>query len=131
MGDLSDFVQCVQEFMDDFGAPALIIKITRRYDPATGKTSDEREGINVLAILLDLPLRNNGLADTPNTLIQTGDKRCFIQPSDSSLSPSMPVIHPNSDKMMIAGREYKVITFKQVNPMAQTKAVLYELILRE
>lgn len=133
MGPVNDFDECVADFMDDFGGPALLTITDEQgtYSPSTGDYIASTVGYTVRAILLDLTLRNNGLGTDPNTLIQMGDKRCFIQPlNKTDPTQVMPKINPSSDRVTMGGITYKIITVKQTNTDT-TNPILFELILRE
>lgn len=130
---LDDFDLCVAEFMADFGGAATFVSYTEgAYDPATGDVATTTTNYTVKAILLDIEIRSSGLQTINGTLIEAGDKRCFIQPPNkaSSTAPAMPTPRPNKDKFIMGGITYKIVTSKEINPDT-TNVVMYELILRQ
>lgn len=128
-----DFDSTVAFFMDEMGGSAVVSieDPAGTYDPDTGDYAVTSQDYTVRAILLDLTLRSNGLQTVPNTLIETGDKRCLIQPIEKNGSPTpMPKIKPNKDRVTMGGITYKIVTLKDYNPSA-TNSIMLDLILRE
>lgn len=128
---LEDFDQCVTEFMNDFGGVGILhIAGTSIRNPDTNDLEVVVTPIQVRAILLDLTLQSNGLQTVAGSLIQAGDKRCYIQPiNKTNPALAMPVVQPNKDKFEMGDITYTIVTLKEINPTA-TNNVLYELYLR-
>lgn len=131
MPNLNDFDQTVALFMRDFGGTAsLLIQGNKVRNVETGTIDFEYVSYDVKAILLDLTLQSNGMTTINGTLIESGDKRAFIQPrnkSDPTLT--MPVVRPNKDKFAMGGKVYTIITLKETDP-STTNNVMLELYLR-
>ena len=131
--DSGDFDRVVAEFMNEMGGTATLVVQDPNglYDPTTSTYTATTTLYTVKAILLDLTLRSNGLTTQPNTLIETGDKRCLIQPLNKTTTGLiMPVLKPNKDKIIMGGVTYKIVTLKNYNPSA-VNSILIDTILRE
>lgn len=134
-GMMEDFDELVSSFMDDFSTVATLIiqdDSSAVYDPATGSLGGAViTNYSVNAIFLDYSLQRYGQQDQQGTLIQSGDKQCFLQPiSKSNPTITSPVIQPNKDRISVAGKVYKIASLKQVNPTMQN-SIVYELHLKE
>lgn len=134
-GSFADMDGAVAEFMADFGAICQVVvqdDSTAVYDPNTGALAGATiTNYPCNAIFLDYTLQRYGLMDQQGTLIQAGDKQCFLQPINKADSTkTMPTIQPNKDRISIAGKLYKIASLKQVNP-TYANNILYELHLKE
>lgn len=132
---LASFDSLVANMMRLFGTVATIITediSQAAYDPNTSQLVGYTVGqYPVNAIFLDYTLQRNGLSDSQGTLIQAGDKQCFIQPINKANSLlTMPIIQPNKDRIQVAGKTYKILSLKKVDP-TMNNAVLFELHLKE
>ena len=129
---MEEFDALVAEFMDAFGGQAtLTTKSTGTYNVETGDYAYSTVNTQVEAILLDLILRSNGLATVSGTLVEQGDKRIFVRPVNKQYPLQlMPNISPTSDTITMAGKTWKIINVKSVNPSG-TNAILFELIVKE
>ena len=121
--------------MQDFGTAATLIvqdDSTAVYDPNTGALGGA--GITqyqVNAIFMDYTLQRYGQMDETGTLIQSGDKQCFLQPlNKTNPALTMPVIQPNKDRISVAGKLYKIASLKMTNPTFANN-VCFELHLKE
>jgi hypothetical protein len=135
MANFDDFNGAVAGFIQDFGTIAQLVvqdDSTAVYNPATGSLDGATTSyFDINAIFLDYTLQRYGLQDQQGTLIQSGDKQCFLQPiNKGDCSLSMPVIQPNKDRVSVAGKLYKIASLKMVNPTFQDN-ILYELHLKE
>lgn len=128
---LDDFDQTVAEFMQDFGGTGYLMVAGQGVrDLDTGDVVITTTEYPVQAIILDLTLQSNGLQTIDGTLIQSGDKRCFIRPINKTTpSAIMPAINPTKDKFKMADVIYKIVTLKETNPSG-TNNVMLELYLR-
>lgn len=130
MSGMSDFDATVVEFMRDFGTTATILtNHSGSYDPSTSRFTQYGTNITVKAILMDRTLRSDGDQNSPNSLIQAGDKQCFIQPPEKNGGSAIH-IDTVSDQLLIGGVTYRIVTVKSLNP-STTNSVLYELYLRK
>lgn len=126
---LADFDNVVLQMMDDFGATqTYVMSSQEEYDTETGTVSSVTTSVPVRMILMDLTLQSNGLSLKYGTEILTGDKEAYVQPPVKNSGPAL-VITPGSDKLVVSGTTYTVVTFKEVNPTG-TDPVLYTLYLR-
>lgn len=127
----SDFDAVVMEFMRDFPMVATYVSQTDGvYDPATGTTPQTRTETEVEAILLDLTLSSNGLSTRHGTTVIAGDKQLVVRPPNKTdpLAPPL-VINTASDRVIVFGQDYKVVTYKEINPTGND-VILYDLYLR-
>lgn len=103
---------------------------TGDYDTATGASPTSTTQVPVQAIVMDLTLSSNGLGLRPGTLIEAGDKQLFIRPPERTDPMAAPLqIDMATDRVIVNGTKYKVVTFKEVNPMG-SEVVLIELYIR-
>lgn len=127
---MADFDSMVVEFMNEFGTTAtIILHHTGTYDTSTGVYANGTTNVSVKAILMDRTLRSDGDQNSANSLIQAGDKQCFIQPPEKN-GGSVIQINTSSDLCLIGGTTYRIVTMKQINP-STTDNVLFELYLRK
>ena len=129
------FDRTVSRMMARYGGDAFILlqdDSSATYDPATSAlTGIVKTSVPVRAIFLDYTLQRNGLTDVQNSVIQAGDKQCFIQPinkADSNLV--MPIISPNKDRIQVADKVYKILSLKKIDT-GMDNPVLFELHLKE
>lgn len=135
MAGLSDFDECIMLMMQDFGTIATLIvqdDSTAAYNPITSTyegATPAQYAVN--AIFMDYTLQRYGQQDQAGTLIQNGDKQCFLQPINKANSGlTMPTIQPNKDRISVAGKIYKIASLKMVNP-TMVNNIVYELHLKE
>lgn len=104
---------------------ATLIKLSGgEYDPSIGEVVSTPQEIAVQAIVMDLTLRSNGLADKAGTLISAGDKEAHILPNHD-----MPFNIVPDDILVVAGTSYKVATVKETNPTGNYP-ILFSVYLR-
>lgn len=137
MQDFSDFAATVSALLTEFGSPVILTTQldAGEYDPATGMKSVITGDIPVYGIILDLTLQSNGLGAKPGTMIQSGDKLCYLRPSAELLPILMPdgilVVDPADDRVVFDRVVYKISTVKVLDPSSTgTKPLYYELYLR-
>lgn len=120
-----DLDLAVLEFMQEDGFIATYIKRDiGEYDPAQGAPSATVTEIPVEAIMMDLTLQSNGASVKFGTQIEAGDKELYIRPIEE-----LPTISPSSDTVKIGTTEYRIVTFKEVNPSA-SNPILFNLYIR-
>jgi hypothetical protein len=128
---MEDFDHTVLEFIREYGFTAQYIKqADGEYDPATGTVSSVITQVPVEAILMDLTLNSNGLSTRFNTLVVAGDKQLIVRPPNKT-DPAAPALSINTatDRVLVNGIEYKLVTFKEVNPTG-ADPVLFDLYIR-
>jgi hypothetical protein len=84
----------------------------------------------VEAILMDLTLSSNGLSTRFGTLVIHGDKQLLVRPPHKA-DPDSPMLTINTatDRVVVNGIEYKLVTFKEINPTG-ADPILYDLYIR-
>lgn len=128
---MSDLDLAVIEFMNESPLTAVYIqKMVGEYDPATGEAAETVVEVPVRAILMDLTLQSNGLSTKYGTLVEAGDKELYIQPPNKNNPQSAPLaVQAGSDRVRVGSIEYKVITFKELNPTGEDP-ILFSLYIR-
>lgn len=132
MGRFSDFDQVVVGMMEDFGIVSqLLIQGDGVFNPATQEYVAAITSYDVNTIFMDFTLARFGTQTAEGTLIQTGDKQCYMQPLNKR-NPllTMPTVQPNKDQISVGGRVYKIANLKMINP-TMTDAIVYEMHLKE
>lgn len=128
------FDRVVSQMMKKYGGSATINVVTgAQYDPTTSENIVTTVDYPVRAMFFDYVRKNEGVGTENNTLIKTGDKQVFIQPTHKAdpLAAPIPQIDPSKDKLTIGNTQYKIITVKQVNAnMTDEGCILYELFVR-
>lgn len=133
MGILSDLDAMVVEMMNEFGSVATLITILAgTYDTATGETIGTTTiETPVRFILMDYPLRRDGVGTKFGGLVEDIDKMCYVQPANKNNKfVSMPEVTPTSSTIRINNQTYKIVVAKDVNPTA-TDSILLELYIRK
>lgn len=128
---MGDFDLTVLEFIKEMGASGTLLQAVEGvYDPSTGTVSTSDTEIAVEGILMDLTLQSNGLSTKYNTLVEAGDKEFLMRPPHKTSDLASPVeISPASDRIVIGGFTYKIVTSKELNPTG-VDPVLISLYLR-
>lgn len=128
---MEDFDLAVLEFMNEMGFTAQYVQTANgEYDPATGTVTPVVTQTPVQAILMDLTLSSNGLSTRFGTLVEQGDKQLLVRPPHKATEGATPMdINSASDKVLVHGVEYKVVTFKEINPTGADPLV-YDLYIR-
>lgn len=128
---MDDFDQAVLEFIKESGFIAYYVRqADGEYDPATGTVPVTTSQRPVQAILMDLTLNSNGLSTRFGTLVVSGDKQLLVRPPHKTY-PTDPklAINTATDRVLVNGLEYKIVTFKEINPTG-ADPVLYDLYIR-
>lgn len=128
---IDDFDRVVMEFMRDFPVTATYVSQTDgAYNPTTGTVSSTTTETEVEAILLDLTLSSNGLSTRHGTAVIAGDKQLIVRPPNKTDPDADPlVINTATDRVIVAGHAYKVVTFKEINPTGNDP-IAFDLYLR-
>ncbi len=122
---MDSFNRVVQNMMTRWGGPATVVIVgASTYDPTTSESAPAESIYPVSAIQLDYTLQSNGQQAMPGTLIRSGDKQVFIQPTDI-----LPDLKAERDFIVLGATRYRVVTSKALNP-SQSSLYLYELFVR-
>jgi len=123
---MDEFDEAVLGIMEDF--PTVMVDYVQytdgAYNPATGSVSHTETITKAESILLDLTLSSNGYSTRFGTLVQAGDKQLLVRPPSKFFK-----VNPATDKVRVSGVEYKVVTFKEVNPTGASP-YLFDLYIR-
>lgn len=137
MQDFSDFSGVVNDMLTDFGSAGILTTQldAGEYDPSTANKTIVTADIVIYGIVMDLSLQSNGWSTKANTLIQSGDKMCYLKPSAELLPILMPdgivVLDPADDRVTFGDVTYKIVSVKVTDPTSSgTKPLYYELYLR-
>lgn len=132
MASLSGFNRAVANMMRRYGTQAIVLIASQgTYDPDTSQTTSVDTEYTVNAIFVDFPLKMDGIGTEKGTLVQAGDKQCFIQPLNKSIpGATMPLPQANKDRVKVADKVYKIFRVKEVNP-TMADSVVIECYLRE
>lgn len=124
-----DFAATAFELVAALGSEATYTSVAQgEYDPATGVSIVETTQ-TVKAVLLDLTLQSNGLSLKYGTEILAGDKEAYVIPPQRHGGSPISVT-PMADKLTMAGVEYTVVTFKEVNPTGADPYVYFIYLRR-
>ena len=120
----TQFQNVVAFFMKRFGADATII-----IDDGTGTYTNSEyvpniQNIPVRVIPFDYIKKSEGLTTENNSLVQTGDKQVFIQPTVAVQN-----IDPAYTKLQMDGKLWKFVAIKNINP-TMNDSVLLECYVR-
>lgn len=133
MNSLDDFRRAVLDLINEFGGPVTYhhTKPGGEYNPETGEYGETIFSYPVRGILMDMPLRRNGIQMKDGTMIQDGDKQLFLIPPTGMLEVmnSTGLENTASDRVDAAGTSWRVYNVKSTDP-AQTGSIVYELYLR-
>lgn len=128
------FDNLVADMMYSYGTTAYVLVTTKEeYNPDTSENKVEVVPYKVRAIFFDYIDKTAGVGTEKNSLVQTGDKQVFIQPPHKTEAGiPLPHILPNSDKLKIGDKVYKIVVIKEFNTsMSRQGCVLYEAFVRE
>ena len=130
MSKFSDFDRMIVQMMRDFGGTATI----RVFSPPVevdGEVTHTSTDYSANAILLDYPTIGSGVKSNFGTLIEEGDKQCYIQPRSKSNSNYSDLnIQQNRDRVVVNGVEWKIMNLKDTNS-AMNDSLLLEMHLRK
>lgn len=95
------------------------------YNPETSTVIATETYYPVRVLVFDYIQKTQGATVQGSTLIQTGDKQMFVQPTDDLPEPKA-----RTSRVVFKGVNYDVITVKALDPSG-TNVLLYELFIRE
>lgn len=122
---MDSFNRVVSNMMARFGTTLTVIVCGDAvYDPATSENVPVETEYSVPGMSFDFTLQSNGAQSAPGTLIQVGDKQVFLQPT-----VEVPRLRAERDFVKLAGKRYKIVTYKEVNPTTADN-MLIELLVR-
>lgn len=129
---LANMYRMVLNILSREGTTATLTQqaIGGTYNPATGAyTVATPTTTTVKVVLLDYSASQNGLSVSPNTLIQVGDKQCYMDAKtngvDLTVKPS-----PAGDTLTVNGETWRVMNCKEYSPTGQF-TIMYDLLLRK
>lgn len=127
-----DFDRMISEFMDDFGFLATYVRlISSTPNDTTGGVTLVTEDIEIQAIKMELIRPTEGTGSKTGTLIQDGDQMLYVRPVEKSdVFADAISVNPTSDRVVINGVTWKIVTVKEYNPSA-ADCILYELYIRK
>lgn len=100
------------------------------YDPSTSTHTPSTSVVTTVKVaLLDYSTQRAGLSVNDNTLIQIGDKQCYMDAKvsgvDLAKKPS-----PAGDTLTVGGVTYRIMNVKEYNP-SSGYTIMYDLLLRK
>lgn len=129
---LNNMYRMVRSILSREGTTATLTQQAQSgtYNPATGEyTVSTPTNKTVKVVLLDYSASQNGLSVSPNTLIQVGDKQCYLDGKtngvDLTVKPS-----PAGDTLTVGGVTYRIMNVKEYNPSG-SYTIMYDLLLRK
>lgn len=129
---LNDLYRMVYSMLRREGTSATLTQLgaTGTYDPTTSSyTPAASVTTTVKVVLLDYSASQNGLSVNENTLIQQGDKQCYMDAKvngvDLTTKPS-----PAGDTITVAGQTYRILNVKEYNPTG-AYTILFDCLLRK
>lgn len=129
---LSNLYRMVYNILRREGTTATLTQLgaTGTYDPTTSSyTPAASVTTTVKVVLLDYSITQSGTSVNENTLIQQGDKRCYMDAKvngvDLATKPS-----PAGDTITVAGQTYRILNVKEYNPTG-AYTIMYDLLLRK
>ena len=100
------------------------------YDPATGtNTPDSSVVTTVQALFLDYSAMT-GSETRPGTIIERGDKQCYLNAKSSAGVDLATKPSPAGDTITINGVVWRIIDAKEINP-TQSYTIMWDLLLRK
>jgi hypothetical protein len=133
MDSLDDFRRAVADLMAELGGPITYhhTEPDGTYNPSTGEYTNQETSFNLTGILMDMPLRRNGMQVKGGTMIQDGDKQLFLIPPAGMLEVLNTTAIENiaADRVVAGSTSWRVYNVKTTDP-AQTGPIVYEFYLR-
>jgi len=129
---LNNLYRMVFSILRREGVTASLVQIgaTGTYDPTTSSyTPSASVTTPVKVVLLDYSATQNGLSVNENTLIQIGDKQCYMDAKtngvDLATKPS-----PAGDTITVAGQMWRIMNVKEYNPTG-SYTIMFDCLLRK
>lgn len=128
----SDFDQMVAEMMQEFGfSTTYYVNSAPVHNDATGTVTNTTTEYTIQAIKMELPRPTNGAVSNSNSLVLEGDQVLYVRPVEKAeYFATAFVANPTSDKVLIQGALWDVVSVKEYNPSASDN-ILYELYVRK
>lgn len=119
-----DFHDVVAYFMKECGTSSTLI-----VDDGTGTYVNSEWIPNIATIPcrilpFDYIRKTEGIGENSNTLVMSGDKQIYVQPSTA-----LQTIDPVFTKIVLNGYKCKIVTVKNLNP-TMNDSVLFEMYVR-
>ncbi len=125
MAALDPFIRTVLNMMNMFGGDSiLVVSSEGAYNPQTSSVSRTETQHAIKTLAFDYIQKHDGESVMSNTLIRSGDKQLYVQPS------TFPRPRAKTDSVIYKGIKHSIVTIKEINPSG-TSIVLYELFIRE
>lgn len=117
-----DMAATADELLREYGKPLVLRRVTPgAYDPSSGAAAETTVDFPGTGTMFDFALQSAGQAFAGATMIETGDKQCYLSPVGAPL--------PMAGDLVVDGADaWQVKNVKAVNPAGTP--VLYELHLR-
>lgn len=126
MAAYDQLIQTVNNLIGQFGGPAtLMLSVAPPYDPTTGTAAAQVDNYAVQVIAFDFLQKKDGDGMQGGTLIESGDKMVYMMAADYVPRPD-----PKTTTLLWCGRQYSILTVKEMNPSGSVK-VCTELFIRE
>lgn len=129
---LSSLYRMVYNTIQREGTTATLTQqsTTGTYDPTTSSyTPGTPTTTTVKVVLLDYSATQNGLSVNKDTLIQVGDKQCYMDAKvngvDLVKKPS-----PAGDTLTVNGETYRIMNCKEYSPTG-AYTIMWDLLLRK
>lgn len=130
MSKFKDFDRMILQTMREFGGSG-VVRIFSEPVEVDGEVTHTSKDYPVTMVIMDYPQVGAGIKSNFGTLIEEGDKQCFIQPREkSNPNYSKLDLKQNRDMVVVDGVEWKIVNFKDTNP-AMNDSILLELHLRK
>lgn len=131
MSEFDDFHALVNDFMVEWGFPALYQKISSVPNDATGGVDETVISIPIRCIRQEQYRPLTGIGTNPNTIIQEGDLILYVQPTEQAdeFAETL-VIDPTDDNILIENETWNIVTVKK-HATTPTDTLLYELYIRK
>lgn len=130
MAQTQGFDRVVSNMMVRYGTTAYLIIPSGSgvYNPDTSSiTAPLAKSFKVNILMLDFPLRKDGIEATLDSEIQQADKMVYVQPNKEV---PLPRIDPTKDKMKIGNDTWKIVGMKEENPTLSDSIVLILYVKR-
>lgn len=120
--DYAEIAALANELLADFGQTlAITTHVAGEYNPATGTSSSSVTSHEGFGMVMDYGLHGSGISNSPDSLIQQGDKQLLLAPG--LVTPPM-----LGDVVTFDGADYKINNVKTISPAGV--CVLYDCNVR-
>lgn len=130
----TNLYKVVKTMMAATGKTATLIQEPKgdegTYDPATGTyTVGAATSTTVKVILHDYKLASSGLQTQFGTIIEAGDKQCYMDAKDSGGNDIARKPSPTTDSIIVDGVTWAVAAVQEYNPSG-TYTIMYDIQLK-